>query len=192
MDISWIITSPLNLLMVLVSTVGIYLALIFYTRVAGLRSFSKMSSFDFAMTVAVGSIIATTVLSSSVSLTEGVVGLAAVYLLQFSAALLGILYLIQMGVAQLRGSSTIMSKIVDNEPLLLMRGSEIIDSNLRRAKVTHADLRAKLREANVTQLSQVKAVVMESTGDISVLHHSDAQHTLDRILLKDVQDWDST
>lgn len=52
-----------------------------------------------------------------------------------------------------------------------MRGSEILDDNLKEAEVTHDDLRAKLREANVTQLSQVKAVVMESTGDVSVLHN---------------------
>lgn len=46
-----------------------------------------MSSFDFAMTVAVGSIIATTVLSSTVSMLHGIVGLVAVYLLQIGAAL---------------------------------------------------------------------------------------------------------
>lgn len=39
------------------------------------------------MTVAVGSIIATTVLSSSVSMLQGIVGLVAVYLLQMGAAL---------------------------------------------------------------------------------------------------------
>jgi len=177
MDISWITTSPMNLFMVLVSTVGIYLALIFYTRIAGLRSFSKMSSFDFAITVAIGSIIASTILAKDPPLVQAVVAL-------------GVLYIIQMGVAQLRGSSTVMSKIVDNKPLLLMDGTKIIDTNLKRSKVTHADLRAKLREANVTQLSQVKAVVMEATGDISVLHHSDHQHDLDTILLKDVQGWE--
>jgi uncharacterized membrane protein YcaP (DUF421 family) len=59
---------------------------------------------------------------------------------------------------------------VDNRPLLLMDGPEVLPDNLRRASMTEAVLRAKLREANVTRLAQVRAVVMESTGDVSVLH----------------------
>ncbi len=68
------------------STLGIYMSVIILTRICGKRSFSNMSSFDFAMTVAVGSIIATTALSSSVSMLQGVVGLTVVYLLQIGAA----------------------------------------------------------------------------------------------------------
>ena len=70
-----------SILLILLSSTGIYLAVIVYTRIFGKRSFSKMSSFDFAMTVAVGSIIATTILSETVSLFEGAVGLLMVYIL---------------------------------------------------------------------------------------------------------------
>jgi hypothetical protein len=41
-----------------IAALGIYLAVIVATRVSGLRSFTKMSAFDFAMTVAIGSLIA--------------------------------------------------------------------------------------------------------------------------------------
>lgn len=177
MDFSWIVTSMSALLMVIVSTIGIYLALIVFTRLAGLRSFSKMSSFDFAVTVAIGSIIGSTMLSKDPPLFQAVMAL-------------GVLYAVQMTVASLRGNSTVMSKMVDNEPLLLMKGEKILDQNLKKAKVTNEDLRAKLREANVTQMNQVKAVVMETTGDVSVLHHKDPEHTLDSILLKEVRGWD--
>ncbi|MFB6098832.1 MAG: YetF domain-containing protein [Salinibacter sp.] len=51
-----------------------------------------------------------------------------------------------------------------------MDGPEVLSDNLCRANMTEADLRAKLREANVTRLAQVRAVVMGSTGDVSVLH----------------------
>ncbi len=68
-----------------------------------------------------------------------------------------------------------------------MNGDKVMEENMQQAKVTHDDLHAKLREANVTQLSQVKAVVMEATGDISVLHHQDSEHELDSELLKEVE-----
>ena len=44
----------------------------------------------------------------------------------------------------------------------------------------------KLREANVLQLSQVKAVIFETTGDISVLHSED-QIDIDAIIMEDVK-----
>lgn len=177
MDLSWIETTMTSLLMVIVSTVGIYVALILLTRIAGLRSFSKMSSFDFAVTVAIGSIIASTILAEDPPLLQ-------------AAVALGVLYIVQMTVASLRGNSTVMSKLVDNQPLLLMKGTEVLDHNLKKAKVTQNDLYAKLREANVTQLSQVKAVVMEATGDVSVLHHPNKDHSVDSVLLQEVRGWD--
>jgi uncharacterized membrane protein YcaP (DUF421 family) len=178
MDFTWITTSWSAVLMVILSTVGIYISLILYTRIAGLRSFSKMSSFDFAITVAFGSVIASTILAKDPPLLQAIVGLGA-------------LYAIQMIVSSLRGSSSMMSALVDNEPLLLMNGTEIIEENLKKAKVSHGDLRSKLREANVTQMHQVHAVVMEATGDIAVMHHQDPDHKLDDELLQSVRGWKS-
>ena len=85
---NWFEVSYQSVIIISLSALGIYAAVILFTRIAGKRSFSKMSSFDFAMTVAIGSILASTILNSSVSLLEGVVGLAAVYLLQISIAYL--------------------------------------------------------------------------------------------------------
>lgn len=176
MDYTWINTSWLSVWMVVLTTIGIYVALITFTRIAGLRSFSKMSSFDFAMTVAIGSIVASTILTKNPPLLQAIAALATVYILQ-------------MSIAKFRVISPIADSAIDNEPILLMKGTEILDKNLKKAKVTNDDLRAKLREANVTQLKQVKAVVMETTGDVSVLHHSDENHELDSILLKKVRGW---
>lgn len=177
MDYSWINTTWSAVLMATLSTIGIYISLVLFTRIAGLRSFSKMSSFDFAITVAIGSVIASTILAKDPPLYLAITALATLYVLQIT-------------VASLRGSTSIMSKLVNNEPLLLMRGTKILEDNLKKAKVTHADLRAKLREANATQLSQVKAVVMEATGDIAVLHHEDPDHEIDDELLQGVRGWD--
>lgn len=161
------------LLAVFLSAVGIYCTVILLTRIAGKRSFSKMSSFDFAMTIAIGSIIGSTLLLSTVNLTTGIVGLASVYLLQ------------QL-VAYFRRFPS-FGDIVENKPLLLMKGSQVLEDNLKRSRVTKGDLRAKLREANVTRLSQVKVVVFETTGDISVLHAEEDQE-VEKWLLEDVRE----
>lgn len=170
---SWITATPRDLALVAFSAAAIYLAVIVATRLQGLRSFSKMSAFDFAMTIAVGSIMASTMLAPSPSLAEGVTGLATLFLLQ------GV-------VARLRVASKV-DRAVDNRPLLLMDGPEMLRDNMRAAMITEDDLRAKLREANVVRLPQVRAVVLETTGDVSVLHTDDVDEALDGALLDGVR-----
>ena len=167
---NWITTSGTAVLMVVVTAIGMYAALILLTRLFGLRSFSKMSGFDFAVTVSIGSVLAGTVLTPNPPLLQALVALAT-------------LYALQIGLAAWRARSSAVANAVDNQPVLLMAGAEILHENLRRVNVTETDLRAKLREANVLSYESVRAVVFESTGDVSVLH---GDGPLDLDLLTDV------
>jgi uncharacterized membrane protein YcaP (DUF421 family) len=171
----WLFVTEPAVAAVAITTLGVYLAVILLTRLSGLRSFSKMSSFDFAITVAVGSTVASTVVLKSVSLLKGAVALAA-------------LYTVQHGAATLRQYVPWFGHLQDNDALLLMAGEEILDDNLRKAQVTRGDLRSKLREANVIHPGQVRAVVMETTGDVSVLHADPDGPDLDLELLDGVRD----
>tara|TARA_R110000823_G_scaffold315691_1_gene450132 strand:+ start:117632 stop:118156 length:525 start_codon:yes stop_codon:yes gene_type:complete len=169
----WFATDFITLTAIAITTVVIYAIVILYTRIFGKRSFSKMSSFDFAMTVAVGSLIATTILSHSVSLLEGMFGCFMIFAMQMLAAL------------SRRWKP--FRKAIDNSPLLLMDGSLILDDNLRKARVSEGDLRSKLREANILSLSEVKAVIFETTGDIIVIHSKNAEAQVAEWLLTDVK-----
>lgn len=174
MDWTWISHTAGEMLPFFLSALGMYVALIVFTRLSGLRSFSKISSFDFATTVAFGSVLASVVLSSKPPLLQAVGALGAIYLLQHV-------------VSRLRLYSPVVSQVVDNTPILIMDGSTILHENLSKAGVTEADLRAKLREANVTRWDQVHAVVAESTGDVSVLHKPAGKAALDPSLLAGVR-----
>lgn len=152
----WLLVDWGTVPLVILSTVGVYAVVILLTRLNGLRTFSKMSGFDFAMTVAVGSLMASTMINESPPLLQAAVGLATLYACQRFVAWLRVRYDTR--------------HIVDNEPLLLMKGPEMLEENMKLARVSKADLYGKLREANVLNLAQVRAVVMETSGDISVLH----------------------
>jgi uncharacterized membrane protein YcaP (DUF421 family) len=159
---------------VLLSVVVLYAALIGLTRLMGLRSFAKMSAFDFANTVAIGSLFGTAIATTDPSVAVALVAFAG-------------LYTTQKVVAMVRKRTRAVERLVDNEPLLLMDGPEILHENLRRANVTEDDLRAKLREANVLTWDQVRAVVLETTGGISVLHTDDPDTRLEPELLENVR-----
>lgn len=169
----WIFSSADTLFPTFVSATLIYLLVILYTRLFGLRSFSKMSSFDFAMTIAVGTLLASAIVNKSPSVVQSGIALLSLYLLQLVIALL-------------RQKLSWFSKVVDNQPLLLMNGPTILHENLKKAQLSESDLRAKLREANVLNYQQVKAVVFETTGDVSVFHTSDITE-LDTSILRGVQ-----
>ena len=62
---------------------GAYLALVFFLRLSGKRTLSKLNMFDFIVTVAFGSTLATIILSNKVSAVRGVTALALLVLLQF-------------------------------------------------------------------------------------------------------------
>ena len=127
-------------------------------RVNGLRSFSKMTNFDFVMTVAVGSLLAGG--SQSTDWNAFVQTLAA----------MAALFIVQYATARIRKASDTFENLSQNRPMVLMRDGKYVDKALAKTRVSQTDLIAKLREANVLDLSDVRAVVLETTGDVSVLH----------------------
>lgn len=158
--------------LVVVCTPVIYLALITYSRMVGLRSFAQMTNFDMAAFVAFGSITATTAVSTEVKLIHGLLAL-------------GVLFATQALIAWLRGWGTV-EQLADSRPLLLMSGSEVLPDQLDKGQMTEKDLRSKLRLAGVTRDEQIRAVVLETTGDVSVLVDDPGAAGIDTELLAGV------
>lgn len=163
-----------SLLLLVGSVFGIFSIIIVITRIFGLRTFAKMSSFDFASTIAIGSILASIILNENQSLVKG--GLALLMIIAFQTLF-----------SFLVRKNSWFKSLFTNKPQLIMLDGEILQDNLKKCNVGMSDLMAKLREANVHKLSEVQAVIFESTGDISVLHSADNQE-IDAILMKDIAD----
>ncbi|MEM7687489.1 MAG: YetF domain-containing protein [Pseudomonadota bacterium] len=148
-------------------------ALIFVTlliRVNGLRSLSKMTNFDFVMTIALGSLLAGAAQATAWSgFIQALIAMVALFIGQWTSA-------------RLRKASDTFEDFAQNDPVLLMRNGKMIENAMKETRVTQSDLVAKLREANALDFDQVRAVVLESTGDISVMHGD----SIDERLLKDV------
>ena len=130
--------------------------LILFVRVTGLRTFAKMSAHDFVVTVATGSVVAATVLNASTPWWMGALALAA-------------LLAMQVVIGWARVGSERVQRLVDNEPLVLVRQGEMIDPAMRRARVTRDDLRQKLRGAGLGAPEDAALVVLETTGDVTVM-----------------------
>lgn len=167
---NWLYASLPIILKTVASSLLIMVGVLLLIRFYGLRSLAKMSSVDFASTIAIGSILASVAINTDTSLLKGVVAIFVI---------LGFQQLFSFAKRQ----SDALEELAENNPIFLMKGSTIIQENLDKAGVTHADLMGKLREANVIQFSQIKAVVFETTGDVSVLHGADDLEIEDELLV---------
>ncbi|WP_116108767.1 DUF421 domain-containing protein [Lewinella sp. IMCC34191] len=170
---NWL-TAPWDVLLKTAATaIAVFIIIVVYARITGLRTFAKMSSFDFAATIAIGSILASVIMGTDTSIMKAAVALATILVFK-------------QVYTSIKLKSDAFENLAENSPILLMDGSTILYDNLKQTNVSESDLIAKLREANVIRMSQVMAVVLETTGDISVLHQ-EGDEAIDDILLSGVQ-----
>ena len=161
-----------DILRILLVGTAAYAFLVVVIRASGKRTLAQLNAFDFVVTVALGSTLATIILSSDVSWTEGAVALALLVVLQYVVSQL----------RRLRGGR----KALTAEPTLLVRDGDFLDDQIARHRLTHADIRQTIRSSGVGDLNDVAAVILESDGSMSVITAS----TLgDGSTLEDVPRW---
>jgi uncharacterized membrane protein YcaP (DUF421 family) len=145
---------------VLVVGVLAYAVLVVTMRISGNRTLSKMNAFDLVVTVALGSTLATILLSADVALAEGVVALALLIGLQFAVTWLSV-------------RSVRISHLVKSEPQLLLHQGKLLPGRLRAARVVEAEVLAAIREQGIGTLEDVDAVVLETNGSFSVIRRTE-------------------
>lgn len=140
------------------AAVGIlaYAILVLFLRVSGKRTLSKMNAFDLVVTVALGSTLATVLLSSSVSLATGTLAFALLVGLQYAVTWLSV-------------RSPALRSFVKAEPTMLVHHGRLLPGAMRRERVTEDEVMAALRAQGVPDLAGVEALVLETDSSFSVL-----------------------
>ncbi len=141
---------------VLVVGICAYGGLVLILRISGKRTLAKMNAFDFVVTVALGSILATVLLSKDVALGEGLLALVWLIGLQWLVAWLAV-------------RSAGWRNVIKSEPRLLALRGELNEAALRDERVTPDAVFAAVRSAGHAALGEVEAVVLENDGSLSVI-----------------------
>ena len=153
--------SMYGLIRVLVVGTLAYLLLIAILRASGKRTLSKMSAFDFIVTVALGSTLATVLLSKDVPLLEGVLAFALLAALQF-------------GIAWSAQRAPKIEAAIKSEPRVLLWDGQIDEAALLEERVTRDELMAAVRKGGAGDFANIAAVVLETDGSFSVIAREDA------------------
>ncbi len=133
-----------------------YLAIVVMLRISGKRTLSKMNAFDFVVTVALGSTLASILTSATVSLVQGVIAFGLLILLQLVNTFLAV-------------RSASYNRLIKAQPaLLFFKGNFLMDA-LRAERVTKDEVLAAMRGQGFTEPGEVDAVVMETEGTLAVL-----------------------
>lgn len=156
---------------VLLTGVFAYAALTILLRAAGERTLSKMNAFDFIVTVALGSVLGTVIVSRTVPLAEGVLAMALLVALQFAITWLSV------------RSGFVRRSIKGSPKLLLFKGEMRLDA-MKAARVTESEVLAALRSEGVGSLSSAAAVVLETNGKLSVVKDIES---IDTSVLRNVE-----
>ncbi|ESR24942.1 DUF421 domain-containing protein [Lutibaculum baratangense] len=145
-----------DLVRILVVGTLAYAGLVLFLRISGKRTLAKMNAFDLVVTVALGSTLATVLLSKDVALLEGLLAFALLIALQY-------------GIAWASVRSETVTKVVKAEPTLILHEGRILPDALRRSRVVEAEVLAALREQGHADMREVLAVVLETDGSFSVI-----------------------
>lgn len=133
-----------------------YVALVARLCVSGKRTLSKMNAFDFVVTIAFGSLLATITLSRTVPLVDGVLALAL---------LVGAQYCVTWWSVR----SKRFQSAVKASPTLLLHHGRFLDQALRTQRVTREEVLAAIRGSGAASPHCVGAVVLETEGTLTVL-----------------------
>ncbi|MBV7280957.1 DUF421 domain-containing protein [Corynebacterium sp. TAE3-ERU30] len=133
-----------------------YVTLLFFLRIAGARSLAKLNAFDFLVTVAIGSILSTAMVTKDLSYATGIVAIAILLTLQYV-------------VAKVIRHSTALREIVTADAIVVVRDGVMLDAGMKKARVGTADIYQAARSAGRGDLSQIAAMIVETDGTISVI-----------------------
>ena len=162
MEWNWIWSGTDPLLQVLVSTPLIYVAVIVMVRISGKRTTAQMNNFDWLVTVAMGSLIASGMISKSNSVATVAFAIAVLLVLQWI-------------VTRSVFASDRMERLVKAEPRLIVSDGRMLEDGMKAERVASSEILAAVREAGCTRLEDVAAVVLETDGSFSVFPRSSVE-----------------
>jgi uncharacterized membrane protein YcaP (DUF421 family) len=130
------------------------------TRVVGRRELSSLEPFDVIMLVVIGDLVQQGVTQSDNSVTGIAIVLSVVTLMTALFAYLNFRF------PRLR-------PFMEGRPVVLVDGGSVIESNLRRERLTVSEVEAEARQQQIASLSRVRWAVLERNGRISFIRDDD-------------------
>jgi uncharacterized membrane protein YcaP (DUF421 family) len=141
-------------------TLVVYCSLLLAVRLLGKRLSAQATIAEMAVMLALGAIVAVPMQTYDRGIVPGLVVLTT---------MLGLHSL----VGRLAFRSDKVARIVQGQPSILVRDGALVRDEMRSAAISREQLFAKLREAQIHHLGELKRVYLEPSGEFSIIKRSD-------------------
>ncbi|MBA3337135.1 MAG: DUF421 domain-containing protein [Chloroflexia bacterium] len=136
---------------------AIYIILLVVFRIAGKRSLSQITTFDFVLLLVIGEATQQALLGEDFSITNAFVVIIT-------------LFVLDIGLSLLKRRSRPLEKWLDSGPLIIVEDGKPIQERLRKSRVDESDILEAAREMQgLERIEQIKYAVLERIGKISII-----------------------
>ena len=125
-------------------------------RIMGFRSFGNMEPYDFVIVLAIGEIIGAPLIEHNISPWLAMVAIS-------------VLTSLQVVLSYFAMKNTTFRKIIEGQPVPVIKDGKILYDNLKTSRFTIDDVREELRVQGVSSPSDVKLANLEPSGRFSVI-----------------------
>ena len=145
-----------GLLRTVVAAVFAYASMILVLRIAGKHALSKLHVFDYVVTVALGSTLASILLSEDVALAEGLVAVVMLVKMRWV-------------VAKSAVSFEPWRKFIRSDPVILLAHEKLDAEKMLSERVTEVEVDIAIRMRGFGDRGMIAYVVLEADGSMSVI-----------------------
>ncbi|MDN5332383.1 MAG: hypothetical protein PWP45_1608 [Tepidanaerobacteraceae bacterium] len=125
-------------------------------RIMGKRTIAQLSPFDLILIIIMGSAIAIPLEDFKIPLRFGIVPVVVISIFNYILAII---------ITKNRK----LENVLQGTSTVLVKDGEVIPRNLKKERITVADLLILLREKNITDINDVQEATIEPNGKLSIL-----------------------
>jgi uncharacterized membrane protein YcaP (DUF421 family) len=133
-----------------------FLFVFLLTRLIGRRELSSLEPFDLILLVVVGDLMQQGITQSDMSFTGAVLATGTFAVLVLAVSYLGFRF-------------RRLQPLLDPQPLIVVQDGDVIESNLRKERMTVDELLAEARLQQIASLDEIRWAVLESNGKLSFI-----------------------
>jgi uncharacterized membrane protein YcaP (DUF421 family) len=145
-----------NYIRIIGSTLAVYLFIVIAIRLFGKKELAQLSVVDLVFILLISNSVQNAMVGPDATLSGGLVAASSLFLVNYLLKYL-----------QYRFPK--FGKVVEGDASMLVYKGKILESHMKKAKITEDELMEAVREHGVASVKEVDLAIMEVDGSISVL-----------------------
>lgn len=147
------------------SSVIVYLFIIIAIRLFGKKEIAQLSVIDLVFILLISNSVQNAMVGQNSTLEGGLVAA-------------GSLFIVNMILKFFTYRSKFLSKLIEGEPVILIRDGIVNEENMNKEKISRAELDEAVREHGIKDIKKINIAMLEVDGNISIISDDFKRQTI--------------